>query len=496
MEDDAEAYLKLASKLQRKHFARGHSSVTQSRPANGKQGKGIDISAHSASRLPMKKRKRTDDDDDDNNNNNNDQSIGNSTVVLVNSPAHPTTAIGSLLNSDSMEGAPRKQTKMTLMEKWFPGSTLSNATLDAAQAPTFNYIDLSVARMNAARERILFLRAGVEDILSYAHAKDAIDIPSNKIDWCWPELRDALSQLTSQDAFHTKKRVVHALKWLLTSKPKADVPKTPNLRLWYNYLSHSGPEQGCEPPLGLLVWLDSASTSTLFTALVNRMLREFKRGVKPRVYSWYDAQEDQLGEKDEDHEEEEADDDNDNDDNAQTDLEENKEETEDGSEIEKKRKEMTDTPLPSLIDRLPPLKCNDTSEEVISLLTFLRLLMPVDIEDESGNIVGYSTGYGVWLYACLTAVDTPLDPDLDRLVHELFRDCCRQLRTLCESQNIRGDNRGAIVQALSPRSTDASSHRRYNTIHDVRREDVLALHTIIVVLAKLFRQNQNRLIPL
>ncbi|KAH9582034.1 Gemin2/Brr1 [Trypanosoma melophagium] len=480
MEDDVEAYLKLASRLQRKHFAHGHSSVTQSRSTSGKQDKGLGLATHSVSRLPMKKRKRTDDGDDGHKN-------GNSSSLLVNSPARTATSTDSLSAANSTLGVPRNPTKMTLMEKWFPGSTLSNATLDAAQAPSFNYIDVSIARMNAARERILSLRAGVEDILRYAHVKDAVDVPNDKKDWCWPELRDVLSQITSQDAFRTKRCVVHAVKWLLTNKPKLDVPNSPNLRLWYNYLSHSGPEQGCEPPLGLLVWLDSACTSALFTVLVSSMLREYKRGIKPKVYSWYDAQEDQSSEKDKDYEEE---------DDAQTDLERSEEEAKEECEKEKEGKETKDTSLPNLIDRLPPLKHSETSEAIVSLLTFLRLLMPVDIEDNSRNTVNYSTGYGVWIYACLTAVDTPLDPDLDRLVHEFFRDCCRHLRTLCESQNIRGDNRGAIVEALSPRSTDASPCRRYNTIHDVGREDVLALHTIIIVLAKLFRQNQNRLIPL
>lgn len=472
MEDDAEAYLRHASKLQRKHFARGHSSVAPHERSFGRP----------AASLPVKKRKRTGDSDDD-------------------SDAPPPPAAAARVSpapGDTSGGAPPARAATTLMEKWFPGRTLRNATLEAAQAPSLDYTDVAVARINAAREHVLLLRAGVEDILSFASVSSEGDVDSNRTDnWRWREMRDALTQLTLRDAFRTKKRVVRAVKWLLTTKASmVDVPKSPSLPQWRHYLSCHGPEQGCEPSQSLFVWLDSACTTVLFTALVQQMLRVYKQGMKAVTYTSHNIQSNSLKVKNNTN----NNNNNNHDNNAEEEEEEEESEVDsqtDDTGDESEQETSTENKQRSAIMRLPALCCSSAGEDMVSLLSFLRVLMPVEVEDEVGNVTSRSAGYGVWLYACLSAVDIPLEPDLDRLVHELFRTCCRQIRTLGEAHGICGDTRGAILHAFSLRSEEKNSRGvQYNAISDVKREDVLAIHTIIIILAKLFRQNQNRLIPL
>ncbi|RNE98968.1 hypothetical protein TraAM80_08478 [Trypanosoma rangeli] len=471
---DAEAYLRRASKLKWKHFASGHSSVSQKK-AGLVEVKAAECASKLPMRLPMKKLKRAHDSDSDSEN------VRSPCLAAVTPPTASVISFSSRTPAEK----PRNGAKMTLMEKWFPGRTLGNATLDAAQAPTMVYTDLSVARMNAARERLLTLRSGVEDVTNYTSVNGDSGVAGGTTDWNWLELRDALSQLTSRDAFRTKKRVVRAVKWLSASKtPLRGVPNSATPRLWEKYVHEHGPECGHAPPLSMLVWLDSACTTALFTALVSRMLKWYKQGMKPVMRTPYALKENAL----------------ESDQNAGVADEEEGEVDEDASESHDVREENKQEAdgyhnRPVFFTNLPTLNSGGASEEIISLLSFLRVLMPVDVEDASGN-VHRSVGYGVWLYACLSAVDTPLDPDLDRLVHELFGVCCQQLRTLGEAHGIQGGNRGAIVHAFSPRSGDNTLRREYNAMHDVRREDVLALHTIIIILAKLFRQNQNRLIPL
>ncbi|RNF06489.1 uncharacterized protein Tco025E_07545 [Trypanosoma conorhini] len=477
----AEAYLRLASKLKWKHFARGHSSLSQKR-AGVVEEKVAECASELPMRLPMKKLKRGHDSDSDGDSDN----VASPRLAAVTPAA--AASICSSLHSRPPAEKPRNGAKITLMEKWFPGRTLGNATLDAAQAPTVDYTELSVARMNAARERLLALRSGVEDVVNYASLNGDSDAVDDTTDWNWLELRDALSQLTSRDAFRTKKRVVSAVRWLSASKALSrGVPDSSTPRLWETYLREHGPECGHAPPLSLLVWLDSACTTALFTALVNQMLKWYKQGMKPVTHASHPLEENvvERGESPDvdDEEQEER--------NYGEDVLEPR-------DVMEENKKVTNVHhnRPALFTSLPPLYDSGASEDTISLLSFLRVLMPVDVEDASGNFIHRSTGYGIWLYACLSAVDTPLEPDLDRLVHELFRVCCQQIRTLGEAHGIQGGNRGAIVHAFAPRSGDNAPRRAYNAMGDVRREDVLALHTLIIVLAKLFRQNQNRLIPL
>ncbi|EKF27696.1 hypothetical protein MOQ_008572 [Trypanosoma cruzi marinkellei] len=478
MEDDAESYLRLASKLKWKHFARGHNSVLQKRKEVVRETP-AGCPSKAPMRLPMKKPRRMHDSDSD------EESGTAPRRDAAEAPSVPSFPSSLSFARESCNGA-----SITLMEKWFPGSTLGKATLDAAEAPTAEYTDLTMARMNAVRERFLTLRGGVEDVLKYAVANGNGNFTEDGADWDWRALRDALSQLTSQDVFRTKKRVVRAVKWLLANKPSSlSIPKKPRLGVWERYLNEHGPECGHMPSLSLLVWLDSACTTALFTALVNRTLRFYKQGMKVAMQTSQEVDETIL----EGSESTNFDDDQ---------QEEGGEDEAYDSQPHDARDEKIhgtneDSKQLSFFTQLTPLSGGGGArEEIISLLSFLRVFMPVDAVDASGNVVSRSVGYGIWLYACLSAVDTPLEPDLDRLVHEFFRICCQQIRTLGEVHGIRGGNRGAVVHAFSSRSNDAATFQRYNAIDDVRKEDVLALHTIIIILAKLFRQNQNRLIPL
>ncbi|KAF8297687.1 putative Gem-associated protein 2 [Trypanosoma cruzi] len=480
VEDDAESYLRLASKLKWKHFARGHNSVSQ------KQGEVVgenpaNCPSKPPMRLPMKKPRRIRDSDSD-----------DERGTAPRRDAAEAPSISSFSSSPSFARKPCNGAPITLMEKWFPGSTLGNATLDAAEAPTPEYTDLTMARMNVVRERFLTLRGGVEDVLKYAVANGDGDFTEDRADWDWRALRDTLSQLTSRDVFRTKKRVVRAVQWLLANKPSSiSIPKRPTVRLWERYLNEHGPECGHMPPLSLLVWLDSARTTALFAALVDRTLRFYKQGMKAAMHTSQKVDEtifevsENTNVNDDKKDEEEVDEED-----EEEDLQPHNARDENIHGTNEDSKQLL------FFTQLTPLYGGGAREEIISLLSFLRVFMPVDAVDASGNVVGRSVGHGIWLYACLSAVDTPLEPDLDRLVHEFFRICCQQIRTLGEVHGIRGGNRGAIVHAFSPRSGDTTTRREYNSIDDVRKEDVLALHTIIIILAKLFRQNQNRLIPL
>ncbi|KAG8342962.1 putative Survival motor neuron (SMN) interacting protein 1 (SIP1) [Trypanosoma vivax] len=495
--DEAESYLRRATSLRWKHFPNNCSVVAIS-PVESHRG-GI-----ASGKLPMKKRKRGDDEDNENVATKCHAHEGTTAVVSSSSYAD-TTSLPPDPKSDG--AAPTKHTKITLMDKWFPGSTLRSATLDPAQAPPLCFIDMSVERMKAAREHLLNLRAGVEDVMRFAHLSSrcaAEDIERSIPEWSWLELRDTLLQFASHESFYRKAGVVNAVKNIMLTRPCASIPRVPRSSSWNGYLMRCGPEQGYEPSLSLFIWLDSACTTALFTAAVERLLKLYKNGMKPAVYSFYDAQDNP-----EEHTTDEVGSNSNVSEDAASEGVNYSDETNDSKQalasqrvgnecqIEEGKFPNTGEGLLFLDKHLPPLSRNGVSDDVISLLSFMRAMMPVDYLDKSGkNVIGHSTGYGIWLYACFAAVDTPLDPDLDRLVHELFRVCCRQLQTLGEQYNIRGDDRGAIARALDARPTYSSTRCQYNTLSDLRRDDVLALHTIVVVLAKLFRQNQNRLVPL
>nr|CCC93715.1 conserved hypothetical protein [Trypanosoma congolense IL3000] len=497
MEDDADAYLRRVSQLNRKHFRKDFVIPSQTSALR-------DVSLEKPlarqpnQRLPMKKRRRTCEDEDDEEDNSN---VGRRASALDPCRSSEPTAAVALPDTAASSSSPPQPLKISLMEKWFPGRTLRNATLEAAQAPSYRFTEVSVKRMKNARERFVSLRAGVEDVMkskklqSNANLDDVVASMTNDD---WLEVRNGLAQITSRESFKRKKGAVRALRFILSTRPAEHIPTSPFTRHWNNFLSFYGPEQGFQPNLSLFVWQHTAATTALFTAVVGRVLKLFKLGKQPAAYSFYDggAQEEEGG--------------------ADKVCEEDSGEagSGDGSSQERDTLEecsgmetsstdaceeavgKKDLPPPSLLDRLPRLTGGELSEDVISVLSFLRVLMPTDYVGDESEGVSRSAGYGPWLYACLTAVDTPFDPELDLLVHELFRTCCLQLRILGDTHNIHGDEHGAIVRAFPPRRDNGSWPVQYRTLSDVRREDVLALHTLVVVLAKLFRLNGSRLVPL
>ncbi|CBH15600.1 hypothetical protein, conserved [Trypanosoma brucei gambiense DAL972] len=495
MEDDADAYLRRVSQLKRKHFRK--DSVTAYHPTPVEVETVDTKPIHTvARRLPMKKRKRMCDDDEFD-------------VVSLARDAVNVSSCGVFV-ADGPSTSPlvgcngdrkvlQQPVKITLMEKWFPGRTLQNATLDPAQAPLYQYTEVSTKRMKDARERFVTLKAGVEDALKYSFVGECTnfdEVVSRMTKESWIELRNTLFQISSRASLRRKKGAVRAMKYILSTNVGEHVPKSSILRHWNEYLLIHGPEQGFQPTLSLFVWVESAGITALFTAVVSRALKLFKQGKKPMAYSFYDAQEEAepsccveaaTSEEDECVDSGEVL-------SCEGSVEKSAKESEPIAVGTGEGNDDNSVRPPSLVERLPRL--GGCSEDVISLLSFLRVLMPVDYLDEDGRMIGRSAGYGVWLYACLTAVDTPFDPDLDRLVHEFFRTCCLQLRVLGEAHNVRGDDRGAILKVFPSRKDDPPQSSQYNSLGDVRKEDVLALHTIIVVLAKLFRLNGNRLVPL
>lgn len=60
---------------------------------------------------------------------------------------------------------------VSLMDKWFTGNILCTSTLTLACAPTIDFVNATIRRITAARERVVVLRGAVEDIHAFLLAQ-------------------------------------------------------------------------------------------------------------------------------------------------------------------------------------------------------------------------------------------------------------------------------------------------------------------------------------
>lgn len=524
--DEAEAYVKRANRIRHQHFRAGFVSeahkpyvvsgpppLPSNQPQQPPAAQGI---------LPPKKAKKRE----------------RSPAAVAEAPAAPTPL--------STSGKPR----ISLIDKWFPGITLKQATVEACHAPPAELVAATVQRVTAAREATILLRTGVEDVeavieeLIKTHGRDSTR-PAGALTVAQlrhfvtrdtaPGLGEAFAQFAKETG-HEVQFVRSQLGVLMRRKASVHAPNKVTVKPWHEYLNAHGPEAGKAPVVREFVWMSSASTTAFFVVLVQRFLRGVRESTKiafgeAAPPSCAEGATGATGERkarssalyiNATDEEEEEDDANANldlgaeSDTAEPVLPPQEHPRDDGSASPSEyrcwlqatqpvlKRVTTDDEGAGATAALEP-----TTEPQCQLLVFLRYLMPVcepaiPAEEAAGDHPRThegrrSCGYGVWLLACLVALDTPLDPDTDRLVHDLFRTCCDQVRVIGEWKGTRGEQPGLLLTALRQEETgdeEGPWHKAYTSLRDVGKAELLALYTIIIVLAKLFRQNQNRLIPL
>ncbi|CAM72584.1 conserved hypothetical protein [Leishmania infantum JPCM5] len=390
--------------------------------------------------------------------------------------------------------------RINLMAKWFPAS-LQERKLDAAVAPSMMFVEATVDRVNKMREYVLILRYGIEDVealleesrqtQSNVWGKESADgnsthqrprreywdLSSSEVRELvrsvgLPTFAQALAEF-SDAVFGSHWSAAAAVYRLLSRRRRVCAPMDYNIKAWHEYLNTHGPEGGRPPRLSDVLWLSAASASAMFTATASRLLRGARccaEQISVSDASLDDrasctASEGDSGPSDRPRFF----------DNTETAAEEN--------EPVSTRVWLMSAPV-----IFPPT----LSHEQRAVLSFLRFLMPTSHSLRERTT---SVGYGVWLFAAFSALDIPLDPDTDRLAHDLFRTCCRHLRTLAAWQGVSGSTRDLLLSKLHPRRPDAAPPL-YTSLDDIRREDVLALYTIVVVLARFFRQNQDHFMPL
>lgn len=351
--------------------------------------------------------------------------------------------------SSSGESRAGPVSRRSLMDKWFPGDVLKVSTIELSCAPPLSFIESTMDRITAMRERILQLRGGVEDVeaalvdssplvISDASTTRGNEAGNDLSNECVRSLRSAFQQFALQPA-STFRSTINQFREFQRVKNATDTPTNPNASAWHNFLNQSGPETSKWPLMSHYLWPSSASITLLFTILVQRLLKQFRTLTSCRC-----NQEQSTLEKDHD----------------------------------------------------VSMKCSDSlPPKHRELLIFLRLFMPTTSPNDNS---GVRSGFSAWLISCLCVLDTPLDPDTDRLASSLFNTCCNQVRVIGEIMEISGDQRGLLMETLIQKRNEQNMPlpKVYNTLSDVGAEEILALYTLIIILTKVFRQNQNRLIPL
>ncbi|KAG5490000.1 hypothetical protein JKF63_00119 [Porcisia hertigi] len=542
---DAAAYLKLGRKIQSDRFGRAgvarkeelvrtgevdaaasgsystvDVNVSSDLPTSGL----VVIKVHDAQRdvrqLPMKKKKgakraRSGSDDEDQLKS---LAKNSSTTVAAAAVEHPhevsldhQTARGVDFDGDlnltnvasptapvpPVEGMAQR---INLMSKWFPAS-LQERSLDAAVAPSMTFVETTVDRVNKMREYVLILRYGIEDVEALLEetrqaqpgvwetgAEEDSPAGQRKQRSYWElsgkdvralvrsvglaPFTQALAEF-SDVAFGSFFLAAAAVHRLLARRRRLGVPMGYHIKAWHEYLHRYGPEIGRVPRLSDILWLSAASVSAMFTAAATRLLRGARSCAENTVVPC--ATEDESASCAESQGDHESSDRPRFFDNTEPAVDE-------GAPL---------TAHVSLLDA-PASFASTLTPDQRALLSFLRFLMPTSPLSCERRA---TAGYGVWLFAAFSALDIPLDPDTDRLAHDLFRTCCRHLRTLASWQGVSGSTRDLLLNKLNPRASDAAPPS-YASLDDVRREDVLALYTIVVVLARFFRQNQDHFMPL
>lgn len=362
----------------------------------------------------------------------------------------PHTTDGELHRIEFSSTAPR----VSLMEKWFPGNALKISTIEQSCAPSEEYVKTTTSKIVEMREKMLLLRNGVEDVVNALKSFGVAEMKGESIqEDVLASLRPLINQFSLQKSKSSSCAKLQLAEFLRI-RHSLLVPSSANALKWHEFINEKGPETPVFPLTSHFLFSSSASLTLLFTILTQRLQKRYRC-----------CKEEQKG--------------------------------------------LTSGECPT-----PPsvTTSNDNKKELSTknshssalgsceseenLLIFLRLFMPVaSLHETEPSSSPSSSGYSTWLLACLTVLDTPLDPDTDRLASTLFHLCCDQVRVIGKLMKVTGDQRGSLTDAImEKRRPNAPRFKRYTSIEDVGYEELLGLYTIIIVLSKIFRQNQNKLI--
>ncbi|KPA80031.1 hypothetical protein ABB37_05051 [Leptomonas pyrrhocoris] len=556
---DAEAYLRLGKKIQSKKFGRAGVAREDGTVTDGSDAAmaashsvvvvNIDDEHRETRQLPMKKkptkRQRGDSDSDSgdpvavrqeshtpvsSSQNENEKGStanadeGSGEQKGAATPEAPPEAVEELeLAKVVSPSSPVPQVegvaqRISLLSKWFPAS-LQEGKLEAAVAPGPEFVEATVERINKARDYVLALRYGIEDVETLleetrdtqgklwrgtehnTNGEDDVQDARKRHYWQLSgksitklvkvrgvdSFKEALSEF-ADEVPSTSAEVAAAIRNVVHRRRRLCVPLEYNVRGWHDVLDARGPEAGYVPHLSDVLWLSVASVTAMFSVVTQRLLRGARaleatnNSINFRKASLHDQRAEETASEDGE---------------ARPRFFDNT--AVDSESANDNAPQKTEACL-WLANAPIQFQANLTAEEK-SVLAFLRYLMPTSEEEvaaaaeEGAAPTGrISTGLGVWLYASFTTLDTPLDPDTARLAHDLFRTCCRHLRTLGGWKGVRGSMRNALLKEFPSRKKGAKA--AYASLNEIAREDVLALYSIVVVLARLFRQNQDLFIPL
>jgi hypothetical protein len=341
----------------------------------------------------------------------------------------------------------------SLLARYFP-SALRAPTLSAIQLPSPPLKAAIVARVEQWRARVAVLRSAVRND---ADANDC-----------------AAAGLGVRQA-----RLVAA--YLQAQRKALCIPSdAANLALWHRFLERHGPTQGKAPPACLVVLLDEPESNALMHVVCTKLVRG-QRGTDFVAAAAAGGAEDDGSDR--------------NDDEAEAKRGGKlfiNDEDDDNQAVEAAN---DDAPIAVVrINDAPSKFSSDVSQEQQETLRFFRHLMPLQLDHAS--TAASSTGLGAWFFASATAVDLPVDPDLDRLFNELFRACCKHITVL--SEHFKGVDAPLLVRVEQGKADGRTplSRREYWAMGDVGEEEVMALYTVLVILAKILRQNQNNTVPI
>ncbi len=247
-----------------------------------------------------------------------------------------------------------------------------------------------------------------------------------------------------------------------------------NLTLWHRFFER---HCGCPPPSCLVLLLNEPESNALMHVVCTKLLRG-QRGTDYTATSTSRQA---------------ADDDD-------VDSDANGSDNEDEGRTSAQKDPSDEQPVVRIND-FPSKFNSNLSLEQQETLRFFRHLMPLQLVHEEGTHRTSPSvslcGLGVWLYAGAVAVDLPVDPDLDRLFNDLFRACCRHITVL--SEHFKGVNAPLLVRVEQGREragTTSPSSKQYWEMNDIGEKEVTALYTLLVILAKILRQNQANAVPI
>jgi hypothetical protein len=395
------------------------------------------------------------------------------------------------------------QPRVNLAAKWLAMTSFSSLALPTAALPPFDFIEETVQRFAAVRERIAQCKMGVEFLAEVTDARE---------DNNWKAHARALHQIfglqggtvTRRDAIH----LVEELSAAISSLGAPSLDARADLRLWHQFLEGThGPFAFGAPSMSLMCHVDHAHANTMLHAIITKLHRGSRNQLPPQY---------QLRQRECDHDDISEDS---NGDGAETPPE--------ASSGGGKLFINDDQPRSfhggnatnehsSLIMDINGSKqyfsAHVTNERSRELLRFLRFLMPCSnnasrsngTHVKDGDQTPKSRGLGVWWYSAAACVDLLVDPDTDRALHDLFRCVCQHIKTIYEVVTsgehcdvVVNSKRGALLEHLATaKHLDDVYVKSYWDVSEVDQHDLLALYTLLVLLAKVFHQNQNNLLNL